>query len=178
MARGKAKGSEFEREISKFLTFYMSGQKEDLWYWRSPGSGMMAKISNQKGMTGDIFPITEEAKILTNIWSIEVKNGYVSAEILNHLKTTKNEIIKDFWTQCIDDSKVSNKSGMLIFKRKGCKPVVGIEGKIFDQIKNLDIKLSKYILIHYENDLPDLIFFDMEEFFNLIKPEYLTKIKL
>jgi hypothetical protein len=174
VANGKAKGSAFEREISKFLTTYMSGQEKDLWYWRSPGSGMMAKLSNQKGMTGDILPLKEEAKALTNIWSIEAKNGYVTAEILNHLKSTKNEIIQTFWKQCVDDAIVGCKSGMLIFKRKGCKPVVGIEGRVFDQIKHL--KLPKYVLIHYDNELPDLIFFDMEEFFTTIKPEFLSKI--
>ncbi len=172
MGNGKRKGSSFEREVAKYLTNWASGQLKELWYWRSPGSGMLAKIANQKEMTGDIVPLKEEAKVLTNIFSIEIKTGYIEADPLKHLKKTKNETIRSFWDQCITDARTGNKSGMLIFRKKGSKSIVGIEGTIFEKWRNL-LSSINHIVLYYANDLPDLVLMDMEDFFEIIKPNQL-----
>jgi hypothetical protein len=176
MSNGKAKGSSFEREVAKLLTLWVSGQSKELYYWRSPGSGMMAKLSNQKDMAGDIVPLKEEAKVLTNKFSIEIKTGYAEADLFKHLKQTKNEIVKSFWDQCIRDSRIANKYGILIFRKKGNQPIIGIEESVYKQLAGMDIELSLYILISYGNDLPNLVLMDLSEFLNKVQPLHIKNI--
>lgn len=175
MANSKRRGSSFEREVAKFFTKWLTGKEKPYAFWRSPSSGGLATISNSTEVCGDIIAIRPEGEVLTRTWSIEIKTGYLGADPLKHLKKTKNETIKSFWEQCIRDSRTANKSGMLIFRKKGSKPVVGIEGDIFEKLKTKLSGINQLILC-YSNDLPDLVLMDMEDFFNIVDSKVIVSM--
>ena len=174
MSSGKAKGGSFEREIARTLTFYMSGQKKELWYWRSQSSGGLATIANQPNLGGDIVAVHEKAYPLTNKYSIELKTGYDDTCFFQHLKNIKNFNIEVFWKQCMNDAVKASKLPMLIYRKKGINPIIGFDindGKRFidKDLQTLSITFSK------DKNLPNIIFFNFDEFLIKIpKDELLT----
>jgi hypothetical protein len=172
-----AKGSAFERYVAKTLTFWLSGKEKPYIFWRSPGSGMIQTLSLcQEGMSGDIIAVKDEGKFFTNLISLEAKNGYRHADFHKHFKNIKNNEINDFWKQCIGDARKAGKWGMLIYRKKGHKVIIGLEKSVADCFDGL-IKLRS-LTLHFTNDLPDAVFFDFEDFLSVIKPEDIkSKIK-
>ena len=75
---GKSKGSQFERDICKALSLWVShGKSEDL-FWRSAMSGGRATVGARKGKdlarhAGDISATGREGHALTDDWYIECK---------------------------------------------------------------------------------------------------------
>lgn len=164
-----AKGGDFEREIAKFLTKWATGQDKTKYFWRTPGSGAMATISEaNKNLSGDIHALRPEVCWFTDNWSIECKKGYPSTSIDKILKENKSEDLIQFWKQCCNDAKNANKKPLLIFRKKGFKPWVGILPEhiiISDKLKNLT-----RIKLHLKN-CEDILIFDMENFFNTVTPK-------
>ena len=171
---GKALGSSFERDIAKYLTKWVSGTVKPYIYWRSPGSGSLATISDALDVSGDIMCLRLEGKFLTDRFSIECKSGYPHANFHQHLKNTKNFQIKDFWIQCIHDATKANKQPLLIFKKKGLQPIVGIDCKLRTILKK-QIKLPESITLRFD-DLTSVTFYDMIEFFNIVTPEIIEDL--
>lgn len=166
MANGKAKGSAWEREIAKALTMWVTGKEKPYVFWRSPSSGALATISQSLDTSGDIIAIRPEGKFLTDIYSIEAKNGYPAASFDKHLKKTKNNDIESFWKQCVSDAEKAGKMPMLIFKKKGCQPIVGIIA---------DVGNLKYISLKFIT-LPTVRFYDFYNFLESVKPENIGSI--
>jgi len=174
-----AKGGDFEREISRFLTKWASGKEKPYWYWRLLGSGSVATLSEaNKELSGDIHALKPEACFLTDRFCIECKTGYPNTKFHQHLKGIKTFNIREFWEQTIRDSDRSLKFPLLIYRRKGMKPIVGIDIVIQH---NLGYKLQSLNFIqlgNFENNIPPIWFYDMEGFFKLISPEDIKEIKV
>jgi hypothetical protein len=165
----KAKGSGFEREISKFFTEWLTGQSKEYYFWRSPSSGAISTITQGNGeISGDIIALKPEGTILTGKWSIEIKTGYPSSSFHKCLKGVKNDEIEAFWKQSVGDASRSKKQPMLIYKKKGLNILVGIPST--NDYHELTGHL-KSITVNYGNNLPPIQFFDMKEFFVSVKPE-------
>lgn len=174
---GKAKGSGYEREICRFLTKWVSGVETPYVFYRSPSSGAVSTITRSDNISGDIISVKNEGDFLLNLFSIEVKTGYPQADFFQHFKDTKRDIIKDFWIQCQTDAKKSNKYGMLIFKKKGLKPIVGICNNMQSILNDMvDLHLINSIQIRFFDETPSVVFYDMELFFNNVKPEMIKSI--
>lgn len=176
MANGKAKGSSWERFIAKSLTVWLTGQEKPYCYWRTPSSGALQTISGADSVSGDIVAIRPEGKFLTDIFSIEAKVGYPHADFFKHFKESRNEI-KDFWLQCVNDAKKSNKFPMLIFKKSGLKPIIGIDFVLHLGLSN-DLLYSKSLTLSFDDKTPSVVFFDMEMFFKIITPDMIKEIKI
>lgn len=163
------KGGDFERDISKFLSKWLTGKTKPYQYWRMPGSGSFATIHEENmGMSGDIRALTPNASFLTDFFSIELKTGYPKTSFWQHFKDIKNFNIKLFWEQCVGDAKKSDREPMLIYRKKGKKPVVGITSNVEMFIREkLDINS---IAIRFK-ELPTIILYDRNDFFDLIKPD-------
>lgn len=176
----KSKGSSWERDISKFLTFWLTGQNKEYMFWRSPGSGGLGTISPiNVGLHGDIIPLKPEADLICNKFCIECKNGYPDASIDFHLKSNKNDIIKDFWIQSTIAANSSNKQPMLIFKKKGfSSPWLGISEKVYKQLKSC-INNLRYVSIKWETEeLENLYLFELNNFFKNVTPKIIKTIKI
>jgi hypothetical protein len=174
--KGKSKGSSFERLVAKKLTMFLTGQDAEYFFYRSPGSGAVATMNEQNGeITGDIIAIKPEARVLTSKFSIECKDGYADVDTLKIFKNNKNDTLKGFWQQCIRDSRITNKKGMLIFRKKGYPILVGIEEDI-DMAKLMKIKINTYQVISFSNDLPKLLLFEFDTFLNNLDTLVLKQI--
>jgi hypothetical protein len=177
MSNGKAKGSGFERDIAKFLTKYVTGQDKPLCFWRSPSSGILGTIAESMDASGDIIALRPEGVPITQLFSIEIKTGYEDVDLLKMFKSNKNNTLESFWKQCIRDARKAEKYGLLIFRKKGYNVIIGIENNVVIMLKKQKVELPKSIIINFNNDLPDMVMYSMEDFFNCVKIENIKKLK-
>lgn len=165
------KGSEFERYVSKFLTKWLTGDKKPYAFWRTPGSGSLQTIHiENQNLSGDIIGLITEAKKITDKWNIECKTGYPNTSMWQHIRDIKTFGIKLFWNQCCKDARQSEKKPILIYRKKGKQIIIGIRRIEFEIFKKYLSHLSS-ISLRFNNDLPEIIFFDFEHFFNSISPK-------
>ena len=173
--KGKSKGSAFEREISKYLTFWLTDQNKEYYFWRSPGSGAVATVSlGNKSISGDIISLKPEAAWFTDKFNIELKTGYPKFSFDKILKQKKNDFLQSFWTQSIRDAD-GDKLPILIYKKKNINTWICINTVLYLKLKK-HISEVKYMFINW--DIDNIYIFDMIEFFNIITPKILKKIKV
>lgn len=176
MGNSKAKGSAFEREISKRLTLWLTGQKKELAFWRSSGSG--ATFTLNKGatreMSGDISGITSDAIKICNLINFELKNGYSEASFDVFLKNNKNDCLKSFWQQSCRDAKLTNKEPLVIFRKKRMPNIwCAMTVNLFQRFEQL--KKFRFIMLAWEPELelPASIFLNLEDFLLSVTPQQL-----
>jgi len=163
----KAKGSGAERDTARFLTRWISGQDKELYFWRTPGSGFMSTVGNHANFSGDINPVKEEVLWMMK-YNIEIKNGYSKVDLFQLLKGNKNFELASFWKQCTEDSEKHEKIPILLFKKKGGKYIIGINQELANILIN---KLNGLACIAVNfTDLPMMLMYNRDEFFNNIKP--------
>lgn len=178
-----SKGGEFERYVSKFLTKWLTGKEKPYMYWRQDASGAIATVNIENDhMTGDIKSIHPDSKFLTDVFSIELKTGYPSTSFWQHFKDIKFGI-EEFWIQALADSMQSKKNPMLIYRKKGRKPIVGINKYIEEQLLKKTCCLNKLIISWCDKEMPhessqklkikleNCILYDMESFFESVNPD-------
>lgn len=170
----KSKGSAFEREICKRLTIWLIGKDKPIQFWRSAASGGLATLNSKNiTVTGDIQALTPEAMKIAKYISFEAKTGYKDATFDNFFKDNKSDILRSFWIQCVSSARKSDKFAVLIFRKKGCQVIIGIDENMFKKFSKY-LKLMPKLEICYESkyELPKMVIFDFEKFLETIKPEY------
>jgi len=168
----KGKGSEFERDICKALTQWLSGREKPYLFWRQPLSGGLATISEENAdMSGDIRALTPESAFFTNFFSVEAKNGYPATSFWQHFTNSKGFNLKLFWKQCIGDAKNSKRHPMLIYRKKGKRAIIGIEECINTKISTFLQELPCISMRFSKNELPPIVFYDFKNFLLKITPE-------
>jgi hypothetical protein len=182
VAKGRGKGSQFERDLCRFFTEWISGSKEPLLFWRGRGSGgmMTRNFGVGKAFSGDLYAISDEGAWLTDFFSIEAKNGYASASFDKHLKYNKNDSLKDFWIQANRDAELVDKYPILIFRKKGLSPWVGVPKDIHMMFIERVASLRSITISwgeQNEDNLPDAVFFDFYEFFATVPAEDAKALK-
>ena len=169
------KGGDFERDVAKDLTLWLTGKKKPYKFWRMPGSGGLATIHEEcVDLSGDIRSLDSDGEFLTDIFSIECKNGYPKTSFWQHFKNIKHFNIKEFWIQCCNDAFKSDKKPMLVYRKKGRKPIVGIDYTTFVDIEMIT-KLSSVIL-NWNDELDSVVLFDYKDFFEMVKPDNIKEI--
>jgi hypothetical protein len=73
---GMKKGSAFERQICKQLSFWWSNNEDPNIFWRSQGSGGRATRVKSVQQYGDVAAVDPSGKRLLETVSIELKKGY------------------------------------------------------------------------------------------------------
>ncbi len=126
---GKQKGAQFEREICKRLSLWVSdGEREDV-FWRSAMSGGRATVQHRKGVDvrqgGDICAVAPEGHILCDEFFIECK--YVKDLGFGTFIVNGTGKLRDFWLKCLEESARHKKSPMLIAKQNGWPTIVIIK---------------------------------------------------
>lgn len=176
---GKSKGGNFEREIARYLTKWLTGQDKEYYFYRSPSSGAVSTVSACNGeISGDIISVKPEGRVLTDLFSIELKTGYDDVDLLKMFKSNKNNTFDDFWVQCIRDSRRANRYGMLIFRKKGYPTIMGTEIDVIKSLKKQKVNLPKSITIDYiDSDLPNMVIFSLIDFFESVSPFNMKKVK-
>lgn len=155
-----AKGSNFEREISKQLSLWFTNGKTELGFYRTAGSGGRAtsrrrgnKETNKEDF-GDIKADLEECKPLTDLFVIELKTGYATKSKSKAKKHDGKEVVKvnnwaimdeidskqeetqfmKFWKQVCRDAAISDKEPWLIFRRQNKMACIAMYSDIFEII--------------------------------------------
>ncbi len=150
---GKAKGSEFERSISKSLSLWITNNKRDDCFWRSAASGGRATIQFKKGkenrtQTGDITAIDPIGAWLTDRFIIENKN-YKSLDIDSGIISNTGRLHK-FWVDLVAVSNKINKLPMLIGK-ESYRPILLILSSKGAASLRLDSQTAVAILPLWDN---------------------------
>jgi len=171
-----AKGGSNEREVSKFLTKWLTGIEKPYMFWRQDASGGLATVHiENEHMTGDIKHLHPDSKFFTDIFSIECKTGYPKTSFWQHFIDTKFGI-EEFWEQAVNDSVKGSKNPMLIYRKKHRRRIVGINRFIreclIDRIRGLN-----YIMIGWNNSFQDCYLYDFEWFFEKVSPDDIKNIR-
>lgn len=183
-----SKGGENERNVSKFLTKWLTGKTKPYMFWRQDASGGLATVHVENvHMTGDITHLHPDAKFFTDVFSIECKTGYPKTSFWQHF-TDVEFGIQEFWQQALDDSDKAKKNPMLIYRKKYRSWIVGInryiQDKLHDRISglnNIEVCWSSKKIPHYDpkfkqNPTQDCILYDMETFFDKVNPDDIRRI--
>lgn len=135
---GKAKGSEFERQVCKALSKWLSGVGNDSLLWRSAMSGGRATIGLKEGVSrsaqsGDISAVDAEAYNFIERYSVECK-FVKDLNIQGLIYGTQSGIIQH-WGQTCCDANSSGKLPMLIAKQNHKPPLVGLSTPSYRESK-------------------------------------------
>lgn len=168
-----AKGGDFERDRAKFLTKWLIGKTKPYMFWRMPASGGLATIHEEcAGLAGDIRSLHPDAEFLTDCFCIECKTGYPRTSFWQFFKKIKNFPIEQFWIQTCNES--GDKLPMLIYRKKGNKPIVGLEGNALSELCEITrIDELRCIELRWgeKSELTPVCFFDMNDFFSMVEPD-------
>lgn len=164
-----AKGSSFERKISKQLSLWWSAGEHDDLFWRVMGSGGRAtrRARTGKGVKhqsfGDIEATDVSAKGLTDLMVIELKRGYgrwAMEDVLDGA-TVKTQTWAKFAAQVIESWRDSGRKWwVVIYKRdQRCEMIV--------LCPDLFVWLTKYNLQTYDakTDKPNPVLADVPKVF-------------
>lgn len=172
-----AKGSQFERDMAKTLTEWVTGKKKPYIFWRTPSSGQLMTVSEAWDVSGDLMAIRPEGIFLTNKFNFECKNGYPKADFHKHLKKLKKpDEIYEFWSECIRDARKAGKHGSLIWRKKNHPIIIGFELEDTKYFRD-HLKLPENTLVlRYGGILPSIEFFNFKDFFSLIPASVFKKV--
>lgn len=146
VAKGKGKGSSFEREMCKVLSLWWSKGRRDDIYWRTAGSGARAKVRSKTkqttfGQYGDIQATDPIGQPLIDLCTIELKRGYSTSTFADLLEPptrddSKPGIFENFILQATMDSKnAKTPYWMLIVKRNRREAFVLIPSPFHDMLQ-------------------------------------------
>ena len=192
----KAKGGNFEREISTLLSLNWSNGKRDDIFWRTGGSGARATSRFKRGKetsneTGDIGYKDAIGKPLIDIFNFELKTGYRKKRVNKKsgiVKETnfcildcidsnniKNDVIfKEFWKESVVDAEKSNRIPLLIFRRTQKKAVVTIYTYIFHKCIDL-FGIPKFSYVELSDDDGDYTSIEINTFLTWVKLKKLVE---
>lgn len=143
---GKSKGSNYEREIAKKLSLWLTNGKRNDTIWRTSNSGGMATVTNSDTQCGDLHSVREESKAFFDVFSLELKN-YKELDFFQLFKTGKTPfIIETWWKQALNDATRANKEPILIIKINRKPELI-----IFDAYK-FPLIVVKYL--EWKKDIP------------------------
>ncbi len=115
---GKQKGSNFERDICRRLSLWVTDGTKDDCYWRSAMSGGRATVRHKSGkdtrQTGDITAVAPEGHALTNLFFIECK-FYKDLNVDSFLIENVGTLAK-FWQHANKEAAKYSRYPMLIVK--------------------------------------------------------------
>lgn len=145
MARGKGKGSQYERDLCRRLSDWWSNGKADDWFWRSSNSGGRATVRSRKGKQtfgqyGDIAAVNPKGRSLLRLFTIEVKRGYnkTKCNLSDLLDVPDNGAVQELakWIKQARRSarQAGSKYWLLIHKKDGRREVVYMPSDAWDTI--------------------------------------------
>lgn len=131
------KGSQFERDMCRLFSRWVSGGDRDDLFWRTSQSGGRATACSRrgaalksKGFYGDMSLADADhptAKLFTDNVSVEFKRGYNRAsiqDIIDLPAKAATRTMEYFLEQAARDAEASGRLWMLVWKRDSRDPIV------------------------------------------------------
>ena len=187
-----AKGSSFEREICKLLSDWWSYGKRDDIFWRTAGSGAMAKTrskSNKKtfGQYGDIQATDPIGQKLIDMVSIEIKRGYSKntfADVVDKMDNAAEQQFEKFVIQAETDAVNANThSWFLIVKRDRRQTMVFMPFEFSRELKKAGSRIGNKCSVvmfsmksKHNNKVYKVFGMTLESFLSQTTPKHIKKI--
>lgn len=134
MARGKGKGSQFERDVCRQLSYWWSRVGDDDLFWRTQSSGARAtqrkkRGKRTRGQYGDICAVDSRGRYLTKACIVSLKRGYprvTLSDLIDISWERKNQGELASWIkECITHMYDARTPGwLLVMKRNNREPIV------------------------------------------------------
>lgn len=129
---GKQKGSQFERDICKALSLWVSGDKQEDLFWRSAMSGGRSTVHHRKGKfmgqhAGDITSTSPEGHKLTDYFFVECK--FVADLGLAGFVLNTGSTMMRFWEIACKEAGKYNRAPMIIAKQNRSPIFVAIDSR-------------------------------------------------
>ncbi len=156
MVNSKQKGGQFERDVCKALSLWVSGGSKKDVFWRSAMSGGRSTIGKNKGevlsaQAGDISTISPIGYSLTNRFILEAK-FYKSLEVSGLVTGTGN--LLSFWKVLKKDALFHKRVPLLIAKQNRIPTVL-----CTDQLGVHLLNAQEFILLEAPKD--EILILDM-----------------
>lgn len=170
---GKIKGSQFEREICKQLSLWISYDERDDIFWRSAMSGGRTTVGLKKGIVrktqgGDITAIDPIGNKLTDKFIVECKyyrNIHLESMLFG---VPKNNSIYEFWMKLNMQAVPVNKEPLLIIKQNNSHKLMGIRNN--ELSKTLKESYGIRPIAVFSNLLPNLNLYIFEYIMDTVDP--------
>lgn len=184
------KGSKFERDMCRLLSKWWSGGKRDDLFWRSAGSGAMAKTRSKVGKKtygqyGDIAATDPEGTKLLRVFTIELKRGYNKNSFVEMLDK-EDKACKQTWEQFFDQvytDHVNSKSKtwMLIWKKDRRQALVFLPIQIIIQIRKNGAEFEDVSYLKGKISLKSrrrisVFTCTLDDFLKVVKPKYIKRL--
>ena len=146
MAKGKGKGSSFERDVAKRLSAWWTRKGNVDCLWRSAMSGGKATVTGSSVGTGDLVAVNPDGNGLVQRVCFELKRGYPMADWFSIVESSRTStIIKGF----VEQAKTSAKLGgcpmwCIIHKRDRRVPLVIFDGGFGEQLERLVLNSNAF----------------------------------
>ena len=174
MANGKAKGSGFEREVSKKLSLWWSEGTDDSLFWRTQNSGgrftVRKKVGLQTdGQIGDIASTSPLSKPFTDTFVVELKS-YKNINLWSIITGAKGTLV-DWWDKLSNEAYEDHKIPLLIVK-ENFKPILLFSNVLLDdRIKEVyDVGFSPFtskLSLHFDHFNGVVEMFMFEDFLKI-----------
>jgi len=134
---GKQKGAQFERDICRSLSLWISGNKNPNLLWRSAMSGGRSTLMRRAGnkndeQAGDISAVGEEGHLLVKKFYLECKH-YADLGIDNFMLSRPSKLGK-FWEIALKDARSVGKVPLLIAKQNRYPEIVVSTTEVFKHL--------------------------------------------
>ena len=165
---GKNKGSQFERDICRQLSLWLTNGASDSVFWRTSNSGGRATTRSKKGKTtenqyGDICAIEEIGKKFLRLFTVEIKRGYNKHTVqdLFDLEDPSKSMYASWIEQAKESARLADTYWMIIIKRDRRQTVVLHNGAdlskenqsiIFTSLGFCRLTTLEYFLLSHEED--------------------------
>jgi len=140
----KSKGNNFENELAKQLSFWLTKQVRGDVLERSPASGGKSTSLRKRNVVaghiaGDLIAVADEGFLLINRFVVEAKHQNetgINATALIFM-TAQNGVIA-YWKKLLDECQQTEKLPMLIFRQNNRPSMIGLckEGVALFNFKN------------------------------------------
>ena len=145
MTNGAAKGSQYERDIAKALSLWFSHGEADDWLWRSSQSGGRATQRAKSGKKtenacGDLAAQTDDARLLLDVVTIEIKRGYNKISIAD-LYEKDSGGFHDFVAQAKKAADLAGSSHWMIIHKRDRRDAVVVTN--FNKDQDLSITIMR-----------------------------------
>lgn len=179
---GHAKGASWERHLCRQLSLWWTEGKTDDVFWRSAGSGGMAKRRGRDskktyGQHGDIMAVDPIGSALIDVFTVEVKKGYDRYSPFDAIDRHDRRRLTNFENWVEQVSEACQHSGslgwMILFQRNGKKGCVAMPAFVMAELAPKKAFPHRAELRF--NGLPVAIV-TMDDFFEKIKPADIKRL--
>jgi len=185
-----SKGSDYERETCRKLSVWWSEEDRDDLFWRSAGSGAMAKTRSKIGKStfgqyGDIQAVDPKGQLLLDTFTMELKRGYNSDNFMNMMdkkETAAKQMWEKFFDQVHEDSiNADSKTWMIIWRRDRKEALIYTPIKIIKQLSKAGSRLQDVPHMRgkvrlKEGKLMSIFFCALDDFLNVVDPEHIKTL--